>query len=226
MKYYSFHIGDYAKKTGHLTESEDLAYRRLLDYYYDNELPIQNDPKAVARLIRMGDKTEIVASVLSEFFYLGDDKNWHHSYADNQIRTYIAQKEAGARGGRSKKNNSLVTHPTTPPTNTLQATSNQEPVTSNQKPITHNQSYIKLARPFTAEEVRTAKKGEAGYDPLLIDCDILPDGWYDFAYEVGLDDKAILGKFRYMRDRNPKPLSREHWVNIVSYKGAGHAKSI
>jgi hypothetical protein len=49
MHYYQFHIGDYRSATAHLTNEEDLAYRRLLDMYYDTEVPIPNDPKDVAR---------------------------------------------------------------------------------------------------------------------------------------------------------------------------------
>jgi len=34
MHYYQFNIGDYASHTRHLSDLEDLAYRRLLDAYY------------------------------------------------------------------------------------------------------------------------------------------------------------------------------------------------
>ncbi|NDH69342.1 MAG: DUF1376 domain-containing protein, partial [Gammaproteobacteria bacterium] len=33
MHYYQFHIGDYKSHTHHLSLLEDLAYRRLLDFY-------------------------------------------------------------------------------------------------------------------------------------------------------------------------------------------------
>jgi uncharacterized protein YdaU (DUF1376 family) len=47
MHYYKFNIADYRSATAHLTNEEDLAYRRLLDMYYDTEVPIPNDPKDV-----------------------------------------------------------------------------------------------------------------------------------------------------------------------------------
>jgi len=49
MHFYDFNIGDYAKKTQHLTNEEDLAYRRALDMYYDTEkpLPIANIPSLI-----------------------------------------------------------------------------------------------------------------------------------------------------------------------------------
>ncbi|NDC25981.1 MAG: DUF1376 domain-containing protein, partial [Proteobacteria bacterium] len=34
MHYYPFHVGDYQAHTAHLTNTEDLAYRRMLDLYY------------------------------------------------------------------------------------------------------------------------------------------------------------------------------------------------
>ena len=43
MHYYQFNIGDYAKATRHLTNDEDLAYRRLIELYYDTEKPLIKD---------------------------------------------------------------------------------------------------------------------------------------------------------------------------------------
>ena len=40
MNYYNFHIGDYARRTRHLSVIEDLFYRRLLDLYYTTEAPL------------------------------------------------------------------------------------------------------------------------------------------------------------------------------------------
>jgi len=35
--WYKFHLGDYITHTTHLSDAEDLAYRRLLDLYYMSE---------------------------------------------------------------------------------------------------------------------------------------------------------------------------------------------
>ncbi|TXH13476.1 MAG: DUF1376 domain-containing protein, partial [Hyphomicrobiaceae bacterium] len=40
MHHYPFHPGDYMLDTAHLEPMEDLAYRRLLDFYYSSEKPI------------------------------------------------------------------------------------------------------------------------------------------------------------------------------------------
>jgi uncharacterized protein YdaU (DUF1376 family) len=132
MHYYQFHIGDYISHTFHLTAEEDLAYRRLLDMYYDTEQPIPNNIPLVSRRLRMG--SDVVQSVLDEFFTLSDDgyKNYR---ADLEIREYQAfidkQRNNGKLGGRPKK---TQRKPTANP-NESQKKPNQQPLTTNHKPI-------------------------------------------------------------------------------------------
>ena len=71
MHYYSFHIGDYRSATTHLSNDEDLAYRRLLDMYYDTEKPIPLDTTWVARRIRID--AVVVSGVLQDMFEQRED---------------------------------------------------------------------------------------------------------------------------------------------------------
>ena len=66
MFYYQFNIGDYLKHTAHLTPLEDIAYRRLLDFYYDTEVPIPTAIPVVSRRLRIPEET--IKLVLDEFF--------------------------------------------------------------------------------------------------------------------------------------------------------------
>jgi uncharacterized protein YdaU (DUF1376 family) len=131
MNYYNFHIGDYISHTIHLSSEEDLAYRRLLDMYYDTELPIPNNIPLVSRKLRIS--AEVVKTVLDEFFELTDEgfKNFR---ADNEIAEYHRfiekQKANGSKGGRPKKSQRK---PTANPTKS-QKKPNQEPITINHKP--------------------------------------------------------------------------------------------
>src|SRR5690606_3440800 len=84
MNYYPFHLGDYAAHTAHLEPLEDLAYRRMLDFYYLRETPLPSDPREVARVIRMRQNMDEVEAVLSEFFQLGND-GWAHVRCDQEI---------------------------------------------------------------------------------------------------------------------------------------------
>ena len=62
MHYFQFNIGDYARDTAHLTEMEDLAYRRMLDLYYRAEGPLPSSIDEIARL-RMNATTLGVADL-------------------------------------------------------------------------------------------------------------------------------------------------------------------
>lgn len=116
MHYYNFNIGDYIKHTMHLTLEEDLAYRRLLDMYYDTEAPIPTDIPRVSRRLRMG--SDIVESVLNEFFELTEE-GYRNRRADAEIAEYHEyidkQRANGKLGGRPKK---TQRKPTANPTKT------------------------------------------------------------------------------------------------------------
>jgi uncharacterized protein YdaU (DUF1376 family) len=131
MHYFQFNIGDYIKNTIHLSLLEDLAYRRLLDYYYDSEKPIPNDIPLVSRKMRLD--AEVIQTVLNEFFVLTPEGYKNHR-ADQEIASYheymAKQKANGSKGGRPKK---TQTKPTANPSQT-QNNPNQQPTTNNHKP--------------------------------------------------------------------------------------------
>lgn len=99
MHYYQFHIGDYASHTRHLSLYEDLAYRRLLDFYYLHEQPIKQ--RDIARQIGMRDQEQDVLTVLNEFF-LSTEDGFINPRADEEIRKYKEFIEAGKRGAAKR----------------------------------------------------------------------------------------------------------------------------
>ena len=133
MHYYSFHVSDYIHDTAHLSNDEDLAFRRLLDLYYTQEKPIPNRTEEVARRIRMSKQIGAVQTVLEEFFMFDREHNfWFHKRCDETIAAYQAKaernREVGRLGGRPKAN----------PQETQMVSKhnpNQEPITINQEPI-------------------------------------------------------------------------------------------
>jgi hypothetical protein len=98
MNFYPFHIGDYISHTSHLSDEEDLAYRRMIDLYYLNEQPF-SDPVAVARRVKAD--LSIIQALLSEFFVLEDDC-WHNKRADMEIAKYQFVKESGKKGAEKR----------------------------------------------------------------------------------------------------------------------------
>ena len=77
MNFYPFHIGDYISHTSHLTDEEDLAYRRMMDLYYMGEQPFPDDFAWIARRVRAD--SLIVENLLNEFFELSTDGLWHNT---------------------------------------------------------------------------------------------------------------------------------------------------
>tara|TARA_R110000868_G_scaffold384765_1_gene652360 strand:- start:395 stop:1093 length:699 start_codon:yes stop_codon:yes gene_type:complete len=113
MHYYQFNIGDYKSHTEHLSEMEDLTYRRLLDWYYLHESPIPLDINEVSRQIRMRSHCDCIASVLNEYFENTKD-GWVHHRANFEIskagdKSQKASKSAKARWDKTKDANALQT---------------------------------------------------------------------------------------------------------------------
>lgn len=135
MFYYQFNIGDYQSHTSHLSEMEDLAYRRLLDWYYLHETPIPLEINEVARQIRMRSHTDCIANVLQEYFDCIAD-GWVHHRANKEIAKAGDKSEkasASAKARWSKKDaNALQTQ------SEGNATHYPLPITQDTLPITQD----------------------------------------------------------------------------------------
>ena len=97
MIWYKFHIGDYISHTMHLDDAEDLAYRRLLDWYYMSEKPLPLDVALVARRIRLDE--DVVSPVLQEFFEK-TKKGFVNARADDEIKAYNVRVDINRKVGK------------------------------------------------------------------------------------------------------------------------------
>jgi uncharacterized protein YdaU (DUF1376 family) len=124
MHFYQFHIGDYISHTHHLSLLEDIAFRRLLDFYYLHESPIKQ--RDIARQIGMREYEQEVLTVLNEFFVSTED-GFIHPRADAEIAKFRKFSEDGKRGAamRWQKGGD------SPPNATPIATNNHKPITNN-----------------------------------------------------------------------------------------------
>lgn len=137
MNFYSFHIGDYASHTRHLTLIEDLAYRRMIDLYYTAESPLPLDAEKVARLIGMRDHMQAVSEVLSDFFVKSEDGHTN-SRCDKEIDLYHKKADRAKSANKARwapdKSDPDVKSDLKSENDQI-ATKNQEPLTTNQKPL-------------------------------------------------------------------------------------------
>ena len=162
MHYYQFHIGDYMSHTRHLSLYEDLAYRRLLDFYFLHEQPIKH--RDVARQIGMREHEEDVLTVLNEFF-LSTPEGFVNPRADKEINQYKEFSEAGKRGAAKRWSKPPHGEAISPPNATPIATNNHKPLPNNQEKRTLGK---RLANDFlfTGEWLAFCKQERPDLEPL------------------------------------------------------------
>lgn len=202
MNYYPHHIGDYKSATMHLSNEEDLAYRRLLEMYYDTEQPIPLETQWVARRLRVG--TQALESVLNDFF-VSSELGWKHPKCDHVIREYHEMAEKNRRngklGGRPKTNKQAIKNPVG-----SQSDASGNPVVThskanhNQEPITNNQEEA-AKRPAPANKKITlatylSNCKTAGKKPI-------PDDHYvrEYAKDAGIADEMLQINWEVFKDR-------------------------
>jgi len=140
MHYYQFNIGDYQSHTSHLSEIEDLAYRRMLDWCYLHEKPLPVNLDEISRLIRMRTHSESIAIVLREYFERREDGYIHLRVLQEILKVGIksekASESAKARWGKSKDANALPTQ------SDRYATQDTVPITQDTKPKTQKNTVV------------------------------------------------------------------------------------
>lgn len=100
MFYYQHHISDYRSATAHLSNGEDIAYRRLLDLYYEQEGPLSGTPVKLARLVRCAEAD--VVAVLVEFFEIVEGR-YRHGRCEREIAAFTDRAEVARRNGRKRR---------------------------------------------------------------------------------------------------------------------------
>ena len=70
MHYFQKNIADWAMATAHLSLEEEAVYSRLIDFYYDNEGPIPENPeetRLALRKLRLQNYQKIVKLILPQY---------------------------------------------------------------------------------------------------------------------------------------------------------------
>lgn len=106
MHKYLHHIGDFTRDTVHLEPVEECYYRRALDLYYKNEMPLDPDVNEVCRLLRAktGSQKKAVQTILKEFFTLEED-GFHQYRCDHEIAEYTGTEPERIANTETKKAN-------------------------------------------------------------------------------------------------------------------------
>jgi uncharacterized protein YdaU (DUF1376 family) len=168
VKYYPHHIGDFDKKTRHLTRIERSIYRDLMDLYYDTESPLILDTKELCRkvLARTEEESTAVEQVLNEFF-TKTKQGWYHSNCEEVIQEYrdsISAKSAAGKASAAKREaerlaklNSGSTDVPTGVEQVLNDGSTDGQLTNTQYPETNTQEPVERQSPAAPKKPRSAK---------------------------------------------------------------------
>ena len=135
MHYYPHHIGDFIKDTSRLSDSQCMAYLRLIWMYYESESPLPDDPKMLA--FKIGSDEQTVAMLLQCYFY-ANALHWHHTRIDLVLDEYKNKSKKASDSAKARWNNAkaMRTH----------SECNAKPITNNQEPININDTQAKPAK--------------------------------------------------------------------------------
>lgn len=113
MNFYKHHIGDYLKKTAHLSLAQHGAYLLMLQTYYATEAPLPKGD-ALYRVLRATTKLEREAvDAIVEQYWVETNDGFVNARADEEIALAQRQREVnrtvGKKGGRPRSANRTET---------------------------------------------------------------------------------------------------------------------
>lgn len=148
MHYYPHHIGDFIRDTSRLSDSQSMAYLRLLWTYYDTETPLPNTPAKLA--FQIGASASDVELILDHFFVLDGDV-WRHARVEKEIGHFRSKAEKAAASAKARWSNAKAMRSHNGcNTDAGDLDANQEPRTKNQEPSLNKDSADKPQAPAKA----------------------------------------------------------------------------
>ena len=168
MHYYQHHIGDFIKSTARLTDSQVMAYLRLIWHYYDHDGIVKNDPVQIS--FEIGSDVELIKQIIKTFFDVDGDF-LRHSRCDKEIEGYKNKSAGGKKGAESRwGNNKKDSIPMANPLPTQSEPNATSILTINHKPITNINTpngvsdsifkdYLEVRKTKKAKWTETALKG-------------------------------------------------------------------
>lgn len=190
MNYYPFHLGDYALHTSHLDPIEDITYRRMLDLYYRDQVPLPSDAQRIAKLIRMPDHAGTVRDILNEFF-TESPEGYRNARADREIEAYKRMSDGGVKGAAkrwAKGSDALPIAPLSPPHSNPNSNQNQ------------NQNQNQEPKENTPRKTRASAVADCvSVDDLVLE---------------GVDEQHAKDWFKCRKDKGAKTLTKTAWQTV------------
>ena len=143
MHYYQHHIGDFIKSTSFLTNEEIGIYMKLIWYYYDTEMPLENNIDQLCIRVNARDQKDKVTWILNTFFELNENGDrWCNHRCEEGIAEYYdfinSKKRAGKASAAKRMNNKSSTDVQSHDEQVLNTISTGVQPTTNHYPLTTN----------------------------------------------------------------------------------------
>lgn len=206
MHYYTFNIGDYRRRTTHLSLIEHGIYRYLLDTYYLEETPLTTDNAKLMRshCVRTPEEKEAFEFVINEFF-ISTEAGYVHQHCEEEIEKYRAKSDKARKSAKKRWDNAnaMRTH--------SEGNANHKPITNNQEPITKDQEiYVKTSPEVVDDQPKPIKKRVPFKEIVDVYHELLP--------ELPTVQKLTKTREGYIRQLWLSDLgSIEHWRNFFDY---------
>jgi len=162
MHYYQHHIGDFQRDTASLSDSNTMAYLRLMWMYYDTEQPLPADAKKLA--FKIGSNQDSVQMILDTFF-IKDEEVYRHKRCDKVLNEIYNKSEKARLAAKSRwdKNASAMQeqYDSNAAALKIDADALKIDATHNPIPNTHNKEYIDRFDIFWKQYPRKVAKPNA-----------------------------------------------------------------
>jgi uncharacterized protein YdaU (DUF1376 family) len=172
---YQHHIGDFIRDTSALSDSDAIAYLKLIWMYYDTELPLPAEPKLLA--FKIGSTADSVQLILDAYFQL-DSNLYHHKRCDAEITAYKARSIiAKEKANKRWSNATVMPQHTSSNAPDMKNDANREPITENQIKDIASTRGTRLATDWelSEEQKQFCKQERPDLDPIKVS-----DGFRDY----------------------------------------------
>jgi len=193
MHYYQHHIGDFQRDTASLSDSDTMAYLRLIWMYYDTEHPLPADAKKLA--FKIGSNQDSVQMILDTFF-VKDEEVYRHKRCDKVLNEIYNKSEQARLAAKSRWNKNADAMQKQCDGNAdalkIDADALKIDATHNPIPNTHNKEYIDRFDVFWKKYPRKVAKPNAQKAWLRIKPDdVVLKKMLDAINQQGLSSKEI-----------------------------------
>jgi len=213
MHFYPHHIGDFQRDTASLSDSDTMAYLRLIWMYYDTEKPLPADAKLLA--FKIGADPDSVQMILDSFFIKEQDI-YRHKRCDKVLNEIYDKSEKARLAALARWSNhagAMQTH-SERNADASKNNANATKIDATHNPIPINKEYIDRFDVFWKKYPRKVAKPHA----LKAWMKIKPDDALTQQMIIAIDKQDLCNRDIQFVPHPATWLNRGQWEDEVASK--------